>query len=483
LAKRVVIIGAGPVGLGAAWRLKELGHHDFAVYERRDVVGGLASSVTDDAGFTHDIGGHVMFSHYEYFDRLVDRMLGADYTEHQRESWIWMQQRWIPYPLQNNIRHLPPDMLLECLEGLVDAQRADVDSTVSFAEWVEAIFGRGLARHFMRPYNFKVWAHPLEMMSKAWMAERVSLIDLKRALRSLVKGTDDLSWGPNNLFKYPLYGGTGGLYSRFVPHLQDHLHLGSDVVEVDLDRKCVRLADGRRDHYDELISAVPIPKLLRMLRPVPEALLPVAQGLHHSNGFVVGVGLDRPANTTKCWTYFPEADAPFYRVTFLSNYSPNIAPPGHTLFLTETSRSEYKPEDRSTIVDRVVDGLVSTRLMKPEERARVVTTEVIDVEHFYPVPTLDRDPALARIQPFLMRQGISSRGRFGAWKYEISNMDHSVMQGVEAADRILLGKPEVTWVQPQEPRSPVLTGRANGLEPRPLVGRAEALGAARSIAT
>jgi protoporphyrinogen oxidase len=456
MSKRIVIIGAGPVGLGAAYRLQELGHRDFVVYERSSYVGGLAASFRDSAGFTYDIGGHVMFSHYRYFDELVDRMLGDDHTKLLRESWIWMNDRWIPYPLQNNIRHLPADALLDCLHGLVDIQGIDPAATVNFGEWVDAVFGSGIAQRFMRPYNFKVWAHPLEMMSKGWIAERVSLVDLKRVLANVVHERDDLSWGPNNMFKYPLHGGTGGLYSRFLPYVQDHLRLEREVAEVDVERKTIRLTDGTEDHYDVLLSAMPIPELLRRIRPLPEAQITAASGLHNSHGLVVGVGVEGPCPSNKCWTYFPEASAPFYRVTYLSNYSPNMAPEGHFLLLTETSHSEHKHEDRATIEQRVIDGLVATRMLRPEDRDRIVTTYTIEVDHFYPVPTLSRDGALAAIQPYLMQNGIYSRGRFGAWCYEISNMDHSVMQGVEVVNNVLLGEPEQTWTPPPAPRIPTL---------------------------
>jgi protoporphyrinogen oxidase len=453
MSQRIVVIGAGPTGLGAGYRLQELGHRDWTVYERSSHVGGLASSHTDGAGFTYDIGGHVMFSHYDYFDRLVDRMLGDDYRSLMRESWIWMCDRWIPYPLQNNIRHLPAEVLLDCLDGLVDVQRQDPSQTANFSEWVDAVFGAGIARHFMRPYNFKVWAHPLEMMSKAWMAERVSVVDLKRVLANVVLERDELSWGPNNTFKYPLYGGTGGLYQRFVPYLGDHLFLDREVVEIDSAAKRLRFADGGEDEYDALVTAMPLPQLLRRLRPVPEGLLNAARGLHHSHGLVVGVGVAKPCTTSKCWTYFPEADAPFYRVTFLSNYSPNIAPENHTLLLTETSVSSYKPEDRATIVDRVVQGLLATKLLDPEDVRRIVSTHTEEVEYFYPVPTLTRDGALGEIQPYLMERDIYSRGRFGAWRYETSNMDHSVMQGVEVIDRLVLHQAEKTWqLPPSAPR-------------------------------
>jgi protoporphyrinogen oxidase len=196
---------------------------------------------------------------------------------------------------------------------------------------------------------------------------------------------------------------------------------------------------------------------------VPEGLIDAASGLHHSHGLVVGVGVAKPCTTSKCWTYFPEADAPFYRVTFLSNYSPNIAPENHTLLLTETSVSSYKPEDRATIVDRVVQGLVATKLLEPEDVGRLASIHTEDVEYFYPVPTLTRDGALAEIQPYLLERDIYSRGRFGAWRYETSNMDHSVMQGVEVIDQLLLHQAEKTWQLPpsalRQPRINTAFGR------------------------
>ncbi|HEY0528316.1 MAG TPA: NAD(P)-binding protein, partial [Gemmatimonadaceae bacterium] len=88
--KKIVIIGAGPTGLGAGYRLRELGHTNFVMLEARDKVGGLASSEKSANGFTYDIGGHVLFSHYEYFDKLFDKLLGDEYQELLRESWVWM---------------------------------------------------------------------------------------------------------------------------------------------------------------------------------------------------------------------------------------------------------------------------------------------------------------------------------------------------------------------------------------------------------
>lgn len=137
---------------------------------------------------------------------------------------------------------------------------------------------------------------------------------------------------------------------------------------------------------------------------------------------------------------------PFHRVTHLSNYSPHLTPKADQLsLLAEISTSPHKPEDATTIVDRTVDGLVATGLLSPADRALIVSRWHLQVPMTYPVSTLERDKALATIQPWLRHHGICSRGRFAAWRYEIGNMDHSFMQGVEFVDAVLHGSSESVW--------------------------------------
>ena len=102
--KRILIIGGGPTGCGAARRLVERGYKNWHLYEREREFGGLAGSMPDPNGFTWDIGGHVIFSHFKEFDALVDEMLGDERLEHERESWIRLLGTWVPYPFQNNVR-------------------------------------------------------------------------------------------------------------------------------------------------------------------------------------------------------------------------------------------------------------------------------------------------------------------------------------------------------------------------------------------
>jgi protoporphyrinogen oxidase len=445
VAERLVIVGAGPTGLGAAHRLQERGHDDWVVLEASDGVGGLARSFTDAAGFTYDIGGHVLFSHYPYYSDVADRALGQDYSELQREAWVFMEGRFIPYPFQNNIRDLRPQTVYECLVGLIEAQRRQHDPA-TFADWLEAVFGAGMARHFMLPYNQKVWATPPELMAYGWIGERVPVVDVAAVLRNVVLGEDQLGWGPNSTFRYPLRGGTGRLYEEIAKPLYDRIELDRPVVAVDPAARTVVTADGRGWRYDALLSTMALDELVGACEGAPAAVRVAAGRLAWSGTHVVGVGLDRPAGTTRNWVYFPEPQVPFYRVTYLSNYSPHITPAAdQTLLLTETSTSGHRPQDGTTIVGRVIDALVDTGLMTAEDRRRVVATWQCSPAKTYPVPTLDRDAALAVIEPWLQQRRIWSRGRFGAWRYEVGNMDHSFMQGVEWADHVLDGAEETVW--------------------------------------
>src|ERR1043165_6961695 len=110
---KILILGAGPTGLGAAYRLKELGHAAFRVVDRNPYIGGLAASFRDPQGFTWDIGGHVMFSHYDYYDRVFDRLMGKKSPRNTGESWVRISGRWVPYPFQHNIRYLPKQQAYE----------------------------------------------------------------------------------------------------------------------------------------------------------------------------------------------------------------------------------------------------------------------------------------------------------------------------------------------------------------------------------
>jgi protoporphyrinogen oxidase len=462
---RILIIGAGPTGLGAAHRLHELGHDDHLLIDGRGGPGGLAASFVDPQGFTWDIGGHVQFSHYSYYDDVLDS-LGLEWLYHERESWVWIRNRFVPYPFQNNIHRLDAGDRERALRGLEVAaeRRPSQPKPENFYDWTVSMFGEGLTGIFMKPYNFKVWGYPLDVLGTRWVGDRVAVPDLERIRENIRAKRDDCSWGPNARFRFPLTGGTGAIWRVVASRLNPKRFVyGDRVAGIDPIAKRVRLASGRTLDYDLLINTMPLVELARIVDGFPAHGVGAAESLVSNSVHIFGIGLrhGRPAALEKkCWMYFPEANSPYYRVTMFSHYSPRNVPDGEGYWslMAEVSETAVKPVDARTVFDDVVRALREDGLIGHE--SEIVSRWHHFEKYGYPVPSGDRDAALDVVQPLLEERRIFSRGRFGAWKYEVSNQDHSFMQGVELVNALCGLGEEATVTRPDYANSGVFLRKA-----------------------
>jgi len=432
--KKIVILGAGPTGLGAAWRLKELGYKNFIVFEKEKYPGGLSASFPDKKGFTWDLGGHVIHSHFKYFDDVLKRSLGNKIFSKRRKSYIWQFEKLIPYPFQNNIHFLPPLAFLESFLGTLLPKKGEVKN---FGEFAKSTFGPGIAKHFMVPYNQKMWDFPLSKMSADWVGEKVSIPTLLEIIKNGLSRKKESDWGPNDTFLYPKLG-IGQLWKEISRRVGlKHIKYSSQVVRINTGKKIIYFANGQKINFDILISSIPINNLIGAIEKVPSSIRNQAKKLFSTSLFILGIGFKKSKTSNLSWVYFPQKDIPFFRINIISNYSPFMTPKrGFSSILTEsTSEVEIEPE-------KVISGLQEANLIGEEE---IVSTWTKKVDFAYPIPTLGRDKTLAKIQTYLEVNSIYSRGRFGTHKYEISNMDYCFMQGVEIVERIVLNKSETIW--------------------------------------
>jgi len=423
------------------------------IYEANDYWGGLSASFQDSTGFVWDFGGHVLFSHYRYFDNVMDKLFEASdgWLTHNREAWIWMQDRFVSYPLQNNIHKLPEQVYWECLEGIIDIQNSGSQKKPKhFGQWIQATFGQGLAKWFLDPYNYKVWAYPPDHLDWSWVGERVAPVALKQILKNAVFQNNDTRWGPNSTFRFPVNGGTGAIWKEIALKLPpEKTRLNKKVVAIDTKKRVVSFSDQRTENYDILLNTLPLTDFIRLadfegsLARVPE--------LKYSSTHVVGLALKGETPeilASKCWIYFPENNCPFYRVTVFSNYSPNNVPDigSQWSLMCEVSESSMKKVDASTVVEDVIQGALNTGLI--QDRKSIDHTWYRSEKKAYPTPSITRDDCLVPFLTQLFENNIYSRGRFGAWKYEVGNMDHSFMQGVEFVNTCMGYAEEMTLWYP-----------------------------------
>jgi len=311
-------------------------------------------------------------------------------------------------------------------------------------------------------------------MQCQWLGERVAAPDLKTVTKNVILQRTAGNWGPNATFRFPARNGTGGIWiavAKTLPKNKTRFGKKGAVKKVDADNKTVTLADGTSIAYQRLITTMAVDSLVEHMGD--QELIKLSKGLFYSSTHVIGVGVrgERPERIgDKCWLYFPEDDCPFYRATIFSNYSPYNQPqkdvklptlqlangsrrnsmqpkegPYWSIML-EVSESSMKPVDNENLLKDCIQGLVNTDMLKPTDE--IVSTYHRRFDHGYPTPTLEREGVLKVLLPKLQEKGIYSRGRFGSWRYEVGNQDHSFMLGAEAADNIINGATELTLNYP-----------------------------------
>lgn len=472
----IVIIGAGPTGLGAASRLVQKKHDDWLMVDAFDEAGGLACTDVTPEGFLFDMGGHVIFSHYDYFDQLIDAAVGSgeeNWATHERVSYVRMMNRWVPYPFQNNICSLPLEDQVNCINGLIEAKVTNAlakTPPANFDEWILRVMGEGIADIFMRPYNFKVWAVPTTKMQCSWLGERVATANVAKVVENVLRNKTESGWGPNAVFRFPQEGGTGGIWKKVAQKLlpAEKQRYGVKVEQIDTKEQVLTMSDGTKIQYNKLMSTIPLDITLTWLGKKE-----LADRLTYSSTHIIGLGLRGVSpHENKCWLYYPEDNCPYYRCTVFSHYAKKNCPaadvtmptirhgdpkipvtdkaakagPYWSLMFEVSENKEFKPVNYDTIVEETIQGAINTGMITTTDE--ITSIYYRRLEHGYPTPSLERDGVLKEALPWLRSMNIWSRGRFGSYKYEVANQDHSCMIGVEAVDNMLHGTKEFSLLYP-----------------------------------
>lgn len=414
-----LVAGAGICGLAA---VRALPRGSFAIRDGADAPGGLCRSFARD-GYTFDCTGHLLHVKGEALAR-IESLIGPELAVVERDARIRLHGRDIPYPFQAHLGWLPGDLRDECLEGFRVAAATGRTDERDFGAWCRSVFGEGITRVFMRPYNEKLLGAPLESLSADWVGyiPRPRLEDVEAGAAGSVRS----AIGYNASFRYPRRGGIGILptaLSSGVP-----VGCGAPLEEVLAGDRVARFG-GERIAYERLISTVPLPALVAAAADAPAEVRAAAGELEAAGVLCLNLGVAGSTSDAH-WIYFPDPGVPFFRVGFYHNIMPSSAPPGHSALYVEIpyrSRAALGTDIR----DRALAALEREGILP--DRSRVEVCQELWIDHAYAVHTPRRAASLGIILPWLERVGILPAGRYGRWAY--TSMGEAILEGEGAAAR------------------------------------------------
>ncbi|HEX9602471.1 MAG TPA: FAD-dependent oxidoreductase [Myxococcales bacterium] len=422
-----VIAGGGLAGLSCA---RELGS-GFTLLEAEDRVGGLARTEVVQ-GFSFDFTGHWFHARDAEVRALVEeRWLRGNLLAVERRALVHSEGVWTEFPYQHNLHGLPARTVAECLIGFVQATAGEPGRALrerplrDAAEFIQRHLGEGIARHFMLPYNGKLFTVPCEELSPEWGGRFIPRPTLEEVVRGAL-GTAPGGAGYNATFWYPREGGIEALPRGIAADLKGgEVRLRAPIAALDLAARRVRLASGEEIPYGQLVLTLPLSSVARLLEG-PPGVLEAAGKLRSVSVTVVEIGADDVGGKRFHWAYFPEERFRFYRVGSPSEVNPRLAPEGARSFAVEFSHRG--PIDPGPLAAHAVASLHELGLLD-RARVRLLRSRTIPVAYVL----FDHEHAAARAQVIahLHGHGVHVAGRYGNWEY--SSMEDAILSGRDAA--------------------------------------------------
>src|SRR5688572_25945194 len=179
----ILIIGAGPAGLTAAYELSKHGYTG-TILEADDVVGGISRTVERD-GWRFDIGGHRFFTKVKPVEELWHEILpDEDFLLRPRKSRIYYDGKFYDYPLKamNALRNLGIVESTLSVGSYAMARIRPPKDQENYEGWLVARFGWRLYRTFFKTYTEKVWGMKVSDMPADWAAQRIKNLSLFNAI-------------------------------------------------------------------------------------------------------------------------------------------------------------------------------------------------------------------------------------------------------------------------------------------------------------
>jgi len=428
----IIILGSGMAGFGAAYHLHGEGIAPV-MYDKNGHHGGHTASFRYDSGFLFDLGPHISFTKDSRIQDLFADSVGQQFETKPLKLNNYWRGYWPLHPEQLHLHGLPEDVIVKVITDFVEERQSPEKPIRNYADWLLASFGRTFAELFPMQYTRKYHLTTAENMSTDWLGPRIYRPNLEEVLKGAISDS-----APNmhyiTQFRYPTEGGFVSYLNKFVP--MGNLKLNHELVSIDTSTRQLCFSNGHVSHYDALISSVPLPDLLPMIKGAPQDVLDAARRLACSTCVIVNVGVDREDISPTHLSYFYDEDICFTRLSFPHMLSSHNVPFGTGSIQAELYFSEkYKPLSGSPQdwIDPVVKDLHRCGLLRDEDRILFRNAHLLRYANI--IFDLERADSLKTVHGYLDDVGIAYCGRYGDWGYMWT--DESFKSGERAAEQAL----------------------------------------------
>lgn len=422
--RKILILGGGLAGLSAAYFLdKSL---SYIVCEKEEKIGGLCRSYYQN-GFIFDLTGHLIHLKNPEVMKLLFEELDIPFLSQKRKSAIFAYDRFIPYPFQVNLYALPKEIAYECLyEFIRKYYRRDKTAEKNFREWLLSLFGKGICKYFMFPYNEKIWGCNLSKITTEWVWS-IPQPNLEDVLKGAL-GISEKQFGYNPIFYYPTHGGIETV-PRTLANKLNNIFTNYECISIDYKNKIAKFSNGDEINYDVLINTIPLKQFLLNLENTPSIFKEYSERLKCVKVINFNIGVSRANITPYHWIYFPDKEYIFYRIGFPTNYCATIAPAKSTSMYIEISCKEKEKINLSYLREKVIEGLKKLNFISGEEE--IISENVFIINPAYVIFDKRRSKILSRLKKFFAKNNIYLAGRFGNWDY--SSMEDAIYEGYKLA--------------------------------------------------
>jgi protoporphyrinogen oxidase len=455
----VLVIGAGPAGLTAAYELqKRSSDHVPIVLEAGDLVGGIARTESYK-GFRFDIGGHRFFTKVDEVEQIWHEVMGDDFIVVPRKSRIYYRNRYYDYPLKifNALSNIgvyeSGRIMLSYAKWRLKPSRVED----SFEQWVINRFGGRLYMHFFRSYTEKVWGIPPRDIQADWAAQRIKNLSLWKAVVNAITGANSTT-SLIEQFHYPRLG-PGMMWEKvcgIVCARGGEIRMGSRVSRIVWNGDRVetvdvttRSQDGTEQRYsetvDHLVSTMALTDLVAALDPPPpEPVRNAAARLRYRDFLIVTLILDHADPFPDNWIYIHSPEVKVGRVQNFRAWSEEMVPnPNQASIGMEYFCHEGDGLWSMSDADLVKLATAELEKLGLAPGKSVVDGSVIRQVKAYPVYDGAYRDALDVISGWLgTLRNFQTIGRNGLHRY--NNQDHSMLTAILAA-RNILGESHDVW--------------------------------------